>query len=164
MALSYCAAVALPGKYQCTFFHFSMSGALLQVASTSSHSLLSCSCHNLRCPHPHPNPGITATQCFASFRSRSRDSHFGSLTLVPCLTAPAIGIQYIRNMTNQNTDSQVGKSRRYSVTRLLELAPQTIAFNFDLSKFTYDAARGQCNKNLRRQNESEVRLTRTKLG
>lgn len=47
------------------------------------------------------------------------------------------------NMTNQTTSSQTGRLRRYTISRLLELAPQTRALNFDLSKFTYEAARGR---------------------
>ncbi|KAJ9613423.1 hypothetical protein H2200_003365 [Cladophialophora chaetospira] len=44
-------------------------------------------------------------------------------------------------MTNQSTNSPVKRQRRYTVSRLLELAPQARPINFDLSKFTYDAAR-----------------------
>ncbi|OAP57320.1 hypothetical protein AYL99_08058 [Fonsecaea erecta] len=44
-------------------------------------------------------------------------------------------------MTNQTTNSLAGRQRRYTVSRLLELAPQSRPAHFDLSKFTYDAAR-----------------------
>jgi hypothetical protein len=46
-------------------------------------------------------------------------------------------------MTNQHASSSAGRQRRYTVSRLLELAPQFRPANFDLSKFTYDAARGE---------------------
>ncbi|KAI1610729.1 hypothetical protein EDD36DRAFT_420762 [Exophiala viscosa] len=63
--------------------------------------------------------------------------HFGYLKT----SSPALQVQHKANMTNQSTDRQTGRSRRYTVSRLLELAPQNRIINFDLSKFSYDAAR-----------------------
>ncbi|KIW82209.1 hypothetical protein Z517_05236 [Fonsecaea pedrosoi CBS 271.37] len=44
-------------------------------------------------------------------------------------------------MTNQRLNSPSRRQRRYTLSRLLELAPQARPAHFDLSKFTYDAAR-----------------------
>lgn len=57
-----------------------------------------------------------------------------------------VSAQHKANMTNQSTISPAKRQRRYTVSRLLELAPQIRPAHFDLSKFTYDAARGESRK------------------
>lgn len=46
-------------------------------------------------------------------------------------------------MIKQITGSLPSRPRRYTLSRLLELAPSATEANIDLSKFTYDAARGE---------------------
>jgi hypothetical protein len=58
-------------------------------------------------------------------------------------TIAALNTNYTRNMTNGNHHSPARRPRRYTVSHLLELAPQSQPAPFDLSKFTYDAARGE---------------------
>jgi len=146
--IEYCVALACP------------------LASVSAHLLLPPvrkakrsfpTCINifvLPCP-PHQNRSL---QCSAQRQSISRQhsrnglagasltqetlfwfSHFGYLKT----SSPALQVQHKANMTNQTSESQTGRSRRYTVSRLLELAPQNRIINFDLSKFSYDAARGE---------------------
>ena len=67
---------------------------------------------------------------------------FGSLLWLPNCISLTITSQNSIDMTNEIRDSSSRRRRRYSVTRLLELAPRAVTASFDLSKFTYDAARG----------------------